>query len=296
MNFLLIGQSVEDHIYGIGPEAVKPGGIFYTVAALLKLMEANDNLHLCTAMQKERLNLFSPVYDSIDKRYFDFVNEIPRITLTLYKDKERDETYQNLSLGINLTIDNYSGYDGIFINMITGYDITLETLKRIRKAYSGLIYMDVHSLARKESAEDNTRKHKLIDNFAEWAECLNVIQVNRNELYALSAKDKEEEIAESVLTRDDQYLVVTKEDKGAVLYYKENSVLKSVIKSALRVPVNNTIGCGDVFGAAFFYFFNKGKDAASALEYAVKASGFMVSYSSLEQLENLKKDVLSPIS
>lgn len=296
MDFLIIGQSVEDHIFENGAEKIQPGGIFYTSAAFLALMDKNDNFHLCTSMKKEKLNLFSPLYDSIDKTYFHFVNDIPVIYLTLYPDRERDETYQNLSLGIDFNIAEYSSYDGILINMITGFDINLEHLETIRHNYAGIIYMDVHSLTRQKSQKDNTREHTRIDDFAEWAECLDMIQVNRNELFTLSGKKTEAEIAGEVITRDSQYLIVTKENRGAVLYYKSNGRLKSISKPGLEVPVNNTVGCGDVFGASFLYFYCKSKDIEQALTYAVKASGLMVSYNSLEQLKKLKKDVLSPVS
>jgi hypothetical protein len=296
MNFLLIGQSVEDHIFKDGTEKVQAGGVYYTAAALLELKDKEDSFRLCTSMRKDKLKLFSPVYDSIDKSYFDFVDDIPVITLTLYPDKERDETYKNLSLGIDLNITDYTAYDGILINMITGFDVSLEHLKYIRNNSPAIIYMDVHSLARKKSLKDNTRRHTLIDNFSEWAECLDIIQVNRNELLTLSQKQTEKEIAGEVLSRDKQYLIVTKENEGAVLYYKSGGHLESITKPGLKVPVNNTVGCGDVFGASFFYFFCKSKNTEQALAYAVKASGLMVSYNSFEQLKNLKKDVLSPVS
>lgn len=296
MNYLLIGQSVEDHIYDLGDEVIKPGGIFYSASALNQLIRKDDNIHLCTSMQKDKLNLFSPLYNNINRKYFIFVNEIPRINLTLHKDRERDESYQNLSLEIEINIKDFSGYSGILINMITGFDISLITLKRIRKSFSGIIYMDVHSLARKENSDSNIREHSLIDNFGEWAECLDIIQVNQNELYSLSMKKDEMEIVNEVLTREGQYLAVTKEDKGAVLYYKDNGRLLNICEPGLKIKVNNTIGCGDVFGAAFFYFYTKDKDASRALKYAVRASGLMVSYDNFKQLENLRKDVLSPIS
>ena len=296
MNFLLIGQSVEDHILKDGSETIQPGGIYYTTAALLELMDKEDSFRLCTSMRKDKLKLFSPAYDLIDKSCFNFVDDIPVITLTLHPDKERDEAYKNLSLSIDLKITDYSVYDGILINMITGFDIGAEQLGKIRKSCSGIVYMDVHSLARQKSLDDNIRKHSLIHNFAEWAECLDVMQVNRNELLSLSLKQVEEEIAGEVITRDKQYLIVTKENEGAVLYYKSGGHLKSIAKPGLKVPVNNTVGCGDVFGASFFYFFCKNRNPEQALAYAVKASGLMVSYNNLEQIKNLKKDVLSPVS
>jgi hypothetical protein len=53
-------------------------------------------------------------------------------------------------LGSNLDIPykELSGFNGIMINMISGFDITLEQLKTIRKNFSGPVYMDVHTFSR----------------------------------------------------------------------------------------------------------------------------------------------------
>ena len=39
-------------------------------------------------------------------------------------------------------------FDGIFINMITGFDINQKQIEDVRKKFKGLIYFDVHTLSR----------------------------------------------------------------------------------------------------------------------------------------------------
>ena len=77
--------------------------------------------------------------------------------------------------------------------MITGFDITLDQLKEIRKNFSGLIYIDVHTLSRGLD-KYYQRNFRLIPDFSEWAKCIDIIQVNELELYTLFDSKSEKDI------------------------------------------------------------------------------------------------------
>jgi len=150
-------------------------------------------------------------------------------------------------------------FDGILINMVTGFDITLEQLKDIRKNYKGMIYFDVHTFSR--GLDDNMQRYfRVIPDFKEWASNVDIIQVNKNELKTLTEKETEEGIIKEVLSYGIKYLILTLEDNGAKIFFKEDDAVKSIYEPAIKVDLKNKVGCGDVFGAVFFYSYISQKE------------------------------------
>ena len=111
----------------------------------------------------------------------------------------------------------------------------------------------------------------------------------------LSDKKNEEAIINEVLDHGIKYLIVTLEEKGAKVFFKENNVLKNFHESAIIVNIKNKVGCGDVFGAVFFYsYISQGyKSINKALQLANLAAGYTASYAGISEFINLKKDVFS---
>ncbi|MDP3830217.1 MAG: carbohydrate kinase family protein [Ignavibacteriaceae bacterium] len=291
MKMLLIGQSVEDHILFDGLEKpVTPGGIFYSAAGLSSLKSEDDEIYLCTSIAEKNYHLFEWIYNDIDLSYSTYVEKIPEIYLTVRTGYERDECYNHITDSLSVTYDNLNSFDGIYINMITGFDISLETLKEIRKHFPGIIYLDVHSLAR--GLNDKMERHfRIIPSFSEWAKNVTIIQVNDNELLTLSENQNEKEIAKEVLSYDAKILIVTYGERGAGIYFIEENELKYIFIPVDKVETLNQVGCGDVFGSAYFYKYLKTKNYIEALRFAVKASQCVASYGNIMQIRNLKIDV-----
>ena len=152
--------------------------------------------------------------------------------------------------------------------MITGFDITLYQLPQIRSDYSGLIFIDIHTLSRGLN-EDFKREFRIIREFQSWAKCLDIIQVNQNELYTLSHRKIEMEIVQELFSFGVKILCVTKGDLGARVYYKNQDEIASYFVSARKIINPNIIGCGDVFGASFFYSYIRNKNVINSLTNAV---------------------------
>lgn len=283
MKILVIGHSVEDHIHQNNEEKVKPGGIYYSVLGLSKIITAGDEIHLMTALQKSSEHLFSAVYDKIDKKNITWVNKIPKVHLIIHDLEERTECYENVSKNLDVDYNVLSNYDGILINMITGFDITLEQLQEIRKHFSGLIYLDVHSLSR-GFEESKTRVFRQIPEFDQWASLVDLIQANELEVKTLFHFDSELEIAAKVLEYETNSLIVTKGDAGACAYYNRNNEVESLFVPAEKVNTNNKVGCGDIFGGIFFYTFLKTGNINESLIAANYAAGKSASTQNLNEL------------
>jgi sugar/nucleoside kinase (ribokinase family) len=205
---------------------------------------------------------------------------------------EREECFGSINKNLTLSLKEIDKFDGILINMVSGFDISLEQLINIRQNYNGPIYFDVHTFSR-GVAEDMKRNFRTIPEFNRWAENLDIIQVNKNELKTISMKEKNEEIIEEVLNFGVKYLIVTLEGDGAKLFTLEKNNIISYSEPAIKIDVKNKIGCGDVFGSMFFYNYIKFKDVNKALKLANIAAGCTASYSELSEFRNLKNDVFS---
>jgi len=283
MKILVIGHSVEDHIHQNNEEKVKPGGIYYSVLGLAKMKSETDEIHLVTALQKSNEHLFFDAFDKTSKKNVSWVDEIPKVHLIIHDSEERTECYENISKNLDVDYGILNNFDGILINMITGFDITLEQLKEIRKHFNGLIYLDVHSLSR---GFDNSKTRVLqqIENFSQWASSVDLIQANEHEVKTLFHFDNELEIAAEVLKHGTKVLIVTEGAKGVRAYFKRNDKVESNFVPAEKVITNNKVGCGDIFGSIFFYTYLKSRNADKALNAANYGAGQSASTQNLTEL------------
>jgi hypothetical protein len=285
MKLLVIGHSVEDHIISDQNEIVKPGGIYYSVSALTSIAPGNE-IFLCTFAEKENYPLFSDVYDKCAPDFITFIDSIPKVYLTIHGTKERDERYNNVIRNLDIPYERLKEFDGILINMITGFDIDLDQLKRIRQNFQGTIYLDVHTFSR-GIGHHGHRGFRKIEHFNEWAPCIDIIQVNEHEAKTITPFDEEDAVAREILSLGTKQLIITKGEAGAKLFYLQNNELNFISQSTSKVESVNKIGLGDVFGAAYFYNYIKSGNLFVSLGAAVNAAGLAAGHDGLSKLKSL---------
>ena len=285
MKLLVVGHSVEDHTISDQKEIVKPGGIYYAASALTSIAPA-DEIFLCTYAEKENYSLFSDAYRKCAPDFISYIDSIPKVWLTIHGLKERDERYNNVIRNLEIPYDRLKEFDGILINMISGFDINLNQLKKIRENFSGFIYLDVHTFSRGLEHHGH-RGFRKIEHFNEWAECVDIIQANEYEVKTVASFDDEEKIAIEILSRGTKQLIVTMGEVGAKLYYLQNNELNFIFHSAVKIETANKIGLGDVFGAAYFYNYIKTGNLFYSLDVAVTFSGIAAGLNGLSKLKNL---------
>lgn len=287
MKILLIGHTMLDHIESV-KRSVKPGGVFYNSLGFASIMNEGDELFILT-----KLNSY---LKSFYKRYADKANlllsinsdDIPEVYLIIHSRDERDEIYKNISG--SLLIEQYhdfNDFDGIFINMITGFDVGLDDLFLLRKKYKGKIYFDVHTLARGVD-EGGKRIFRKIPDAEKWLSNVNIVQANENELLTLSGKTNELDIANEILNYGVEFLLVTKGNKGARLFYKQENQTCSYFVKADKKEVVNKVGCGDIFGAVFFYFYIASNNIFESLKKAVSAGSLTTTFENFEDYSRLR--------
>ena len=295
MKLLVIGHTVVDRIITRQDELIKPGGIYYSILGLVNFVEESDKVFLCSVVSKSSEYLFSDLYDRISREYISYTNEIPEVKLTLYNDKERDEQYSNVNQNLTLPDEDLNNFNGILINMISGYDINLEQLRNIRREYRGVIHFDVHSMAR-GLGMDMKRDFRRIPNFKEWAANIDILQANEEEFKTLSNDTTKIDIVREMFSYGIEIIILTKGKEGARVFFKNRKSVESVFISSVKVKSTNYVGCGDVFGAVFFYNYIRNRDIPESLKIANAAAGISTMYSQTKEYKNLKRDVLQRIS
>jgi len=130
MKLLVIGHSVLDFIKSDKEQKISAGGIFYSISALNHLTTSDDEIFLCSQFDDETYNYFKPEFEKLNSEFLQKVEKIPRVHLNLQKDRERHEAYENITNNLSLSFSDLNNYDGILINMITGFDISIVDFKK----------------------------------------------------------------------------------------------------------------------------------------------------------------------
>lgn len=287
MKILVIGQSVVDNINTPTIKITQAGGIFYTILGLNTIIDKDDEVYLVSSVEKNTYKYFKEEYEKVNKKYLIWSEIIPTVTLNIYEGKERDEQYSAITSSLFIKYDDLKNYDVILLNMITGFDITLNQLKKIRANFGGPIYLDVHSMARR-IGENMKREFRTISDFSEWAENVDIIQANENEFNCLTNEDN---IPKYILNKGTKYLIKTMGIKGTRVYMKDGEEIKSIYISANKVNEGATVGCGDIFGSVFFYNYIKGGKLKDILFKSNTAAAFSASCNNVNEMKHFNNEL-----
>jgi hypothetical protein len=175
--------------------------------------------------------------------------------------------------------------DALYINLISGFELDLETLQLIRRHFHGPIYLDLHSLLLGIQPDGTRVPRQIADPFA-WFACADLLQVNEQEM-SLMAPDPMA-LAATAMRAGVQSLIVTLGKRGAVYVVapgfdrlddlrRGNDPRTGAVRTALMpaeqvdTPGDPT-GCGDVFGATYFSRLLTGDTFAESLRAAIRAA------------------------
>lgn len=295
MNVGFLGSTVMDHLIMRGEEHLSPGGIFYSIACAKAFKNSVDNYYLITSFAQHYRDELDTWFDEFNLDYSEIVDSMPEVYLTTFPDKEREERYENFS-SKSVVTKGIPRLDGLYINMITGFDITLDELTALRRQDDLFVYLDVHSLARGVTPTFE-RPFRLIPHVKEWLSSVDVLQANESELLMLGEGRNREKTIEFIFeTSPNLILVNTLGEQGACIFNRVNENIEQQIIEPFPGSNVNAIGCGDVFGAAFFLSYFEGRNLFHSAKIAAAAGASITEYSSIFQLRELKKDVINRIA
>jgi len=288
MKILVIGQCVLDTIIENNAVKIQPGGIYYSVSGFNSSRADADQIFLLTKIDEPNYKYFIEQFSQITLVNNFCEEKIPYVKLIIHKELEREEHYENFNSSLDISnIFNQVEYDGIFINMITGSDILLEDLQKIRQSYKGMIFCDIHTLARGVNSKGE-RIFRQIPDASSWLSNMDIVQVNENEIKTICNAVNEETTAEFVLQNGVKIFLVTKGRNGVTCYFNLSGKKGKVSLEALKVESNNSVGCGDIFGAVFFYSYIYKMDLQKSLQKAVFAASETAKIKNIKELTRLK--------
>ncbi len=178
-------------------------------------------------------------------------------------------------------LENIDAY--IFVP-ITDFEISLSTLKYIKKEKKGMIIFDAHGPTTCMSIMGDRYRKFWVD-MDEWLPHIDILKMNLEESQACWFKNEYEaaemshyneektdhldEMGAYILEQGVSYFYVTLDSRGCVVYYKENhTIKKEFIASILMTDVIDTTGCGDSFAGGLAYGFSIYGDPIKAAQYA----------------------------
>jgi hypothetical protein len=280
MRLLVLGHLSLDVFHPAeGNELEEPGGLFRSVAALSSLCGRNDRIIPVAGVgTKEYAQILSrfAALPSVDTGGL-YRQNVPVHRVHYYFRDERDyvECARELAPPIPFQrIKPHLDVDGILINMVSGVDITLETLDEIRMAVrnDGIpIHLDYHNLTTAVNDRHERVRRPLLE-WRRWAFMVDTLQCNEEEIAGLTLEGlPEPATAGHMMTLGVKGLLVTRGIRGVTLYTSQH---KTLMREDIPVPAGSeprmAIGHGDVFGAAFWITYRKTRDLLASVTEAVR--------------------------
>jgi len=196
--------------------------------------------------------------------------------------------------------------DALYVNFITGFEATLETMQALRHAFHRPLYGDLHSLSL--GIRSNGVRHlRPLEEPLAWLLCFDVVQLNEDEMGQLGQEPLT--LAAAALERGLRAVVVTLGGRGAVYVASRTSdVFGPAPEPAARgagldqtalVPAEggplegDPTGCGDVFGATLVAGLLGGRDLEPAIADANRAARRNVTYRGATGLQHYLRGELA---
>lgn len=278
MKLAIIGHLCLDVIHHIDSTTSEGyGGIFFSIATAANLLGPKDVVMPVLGVGKndydafiDRLQRYPNVSTDGIYKFTDPTNSVH----LYYKDNaERMECSKFISEPIPFKkISPHLDADMILVNMISGFDITLETLDEIRmdvRDQHTPVYLDVHSLTL-GIREDFTRFHRPVELWRRWLFMLHGAQMNEEEAAILAPeKLNEMTLANHTLAMNTKVLNITRGKRGCTSFIDNHKHLQRIDISGIPLKKEaEPTGCGDVFAAAYCSRYMKAHDVAGAVEFA----------------------------
>lgn len=298
MTITVIGHLCFDVIHPPGSNTTieSYGGIFYSLAALANLTLPRTTIAPVFGVGKTEYAGFMEklsIYPNIDTSGIYKLNEpTNRVHLYYHDEQRRTECSTHIAEPIPIKrIKPYLNADMVLINMVSGFDITIDTLDEIRMAVRDRhtpVYFDVHSLSL-GIADDHTRFRRPLPEWRRWLFWLHTVQMNEEECGGLTKEPLEEEhLVKHITALNTSAVIITRGHNGCTLYYEERK--HHTRHDIPGIPVATTrdaTGCGDVFGAAYCSRYLATNDARQAAEYANTVAAFNATLNGSTEIDRL---------
>ncbi len=281
-----------------GSESQGYGGIFYSLAALANIADSNTKIFPVFGVGSkdytqliERLSAYKNVDTSGIYKTDGHTNQVH---LYYQDNNHRIECSKDIAKPIPFKkIKPYLDTNMILINMISGFDITLETLDEIRMTVREEkipVVLDVHSLSLGIN-EDGKRYRRLIPDWRRWLFMLHTVQMNEEETAGLAnEKPDEEYLIKQITALNTNNVIITRGSKGCTLFRDEHKHIERFDFEGIETERTlDSTGCGDVFAAAYCAKYIRAKDEKISTEYANEVAAMNATFKSSNEIDRLSK-------
>lgn len=277
-----------------GTEERQLGGIFHSVAAFANLTTDKDTIFPVFGVGEadaETLRSAFSQYKNIDlSSLYTFPGESNYVH---YFDDSPNECAKNIAQPIPFRhIKKFLNVDGVYINMISGKDITVDTIDEIRldiRAKKTPIHLDMHCLTLHVN-DDGTRTFQPVADWRRWCFMTDSVQMNAQEAAEISVEHFSDELlAKQMMPLMVQAFLITRGADGATLYHEEHKhlITTAINSDSVENPVS-TLGSGDIFGAALLFAYVKKKNYTEAATFAARAASQTTSFPLSEKHRQLR--------
>jgi hypothetical protein len=313
MRIGIIGQPCIDEIVHLGKFLSPPehalGGVLYSYAAMERLMREHgtkkDSFVPLTWLSNPDKAILDPLlkkFQHIERKtgLWPTDSQTNRVQLVYRENGNRVEHCPHILPALTndeLTPALLESFDGLFVNMISGYDVDIETLETSlhgskKKPY---IHVDIHALVLGSLSEKDEnapfgegREPRGVKEWKRWLTLADSVQMNELEVRWLADPElrSEQELLKYILLSNQfpklRYLILTRAERGATLFDFEHEMVYNA--APLNIKAIETTGSGDVFGSAFVFFVLSGKRSEEALQQAVEWASWNTTLRSIDQI------------
>ena len=198
--------------------------------------------------------------------------------------------------------------DALYVNFISGFELSLGTAQLLRRGFSGPLYADLHSLFL-GMRQDGMRTIRPLPDAPSWFGCFDMVQVNEDEMRELS--DDPLALSAMALRENVSLLIVTLGARGAIyvqggqdgqggrdgraILRGDGGTVRSGLVEAAYVEAVDPTGCGDVFGASAFSRLLAGDEVEAALGHANRMAGRNATFRGASGLaQHLRGELVTP--
>lgn len=186
-------------------------------------------------------------------------------------------------------VEGFLSPDIILITFPTGLEMTLGTLKFIRRKAKCPIYIDYHMLdhGRDQASARFGQKHQ---GWVDWVQAADFAQFNQFEAEHLFGRPMEApkdilSFGRRLLRKGMKAAMITFGEKGSFVVQSEDGKLGCAhIPSERGRMIVDTLGCGDVYSAGFIAQYLRSSDAIAAAHFASEAAAQRCRVRSFDEL------------
>ena len=306
MKITVIGHLCMDVINHTDRSVTKGyGGIYFTLVSLANLLPEDDTIIPVFGVGKDEYDeciRHLEKYRNIDPSgIYKFNGPTNQVSLYYREGKERLECSKFIAEPVPLKkIRSRLGSDMILVNMISGFDLELETLDEVRMDVREdhiPIYLDVHSLTL-GIHEDFTRFHRPIEQWRRWLFMIHAAQMNEDEAKVMTPEKLDEpSLAKHTLALNTTVLHITRGERGCTTFIDEHKHVRQVDIEGVKLKKTvDPTGCGDVFSAAYCAHYMKTKDIVASATFANRVAAAKAGFSGSAPIDELAVFRVSSLS